>query len=612
MPNFRYLMQFLLPIGLLALLSLPLITVLHIIRERRRRQLVPSLQHWRSLPRPKEGRRLSRLPLTLLLALQLLIATLLALTLARPQLASGPLQRASQTALVLDTSTSMAARERGTSRFEQARGQALTHVASLTAGDKLTLIAAGPTPRVIGSGMASDRVQLETVLRGLQPGGIIADLAPALALAEAALDTKQPGQIIVLTDVSATPPVARTTIVPVKWVQLGSEQDNRAIIGFAARPAGGKIEVYARVANYGGAAFDGNLRLFVDDAPVDARPVQIAANAEVEQTWTLPASGSALRLALDGNDALAADDTALVSLNTTRPLKLVLVTNNEEPLRRALAAVPGARVQVVAPARYSAALDADVTVFDSFLPERWPEGAALAVNPPEGAALLNVGSSIDLTGRDLDQRGALVAGLGFGGVSFRTARTVTAPPGAQIILSAGDTPLILRGGGAYELAIWTFDLRASNIATRLAFPLLVNRTVRDLAPVALPAAIQAGTPFTLRPDPRATTVDLVAPDGTTKQFAAGVPISLDTAVEPGWYTVIERGATGERFRGRLAVNAGTLLESDLRKQQPPALSALPTAGGAALSRQATDLWPWFALFALLALALEWGYVHVRR
>lgn len=606
-------MQFLFPIGLLALLSLPLIIVLHIIRERRRRQLVPSLQHWRSLPRPKEGRQLSRLPLTLLLALQLLIAALLALALAQPQLAGRPLQRASQTALVLDTSTSMAAREGGTSRFEQARGQALARVAGLTAGDKLTLIAAGPTPRVIGSGMASDRVQLETVLRGLQPGGAIADLAPALALAEAVLDTKQPGQIIVLTDVSATPPVARTTTAPVEWVQLGNEQNNRAIIGFAARPAGGKVEVYARVANYGGAGFDGNLRLFVDDAPVDARPVQIAANAEAEQTWTLPASGSALRLALDGNDALPADDTALVSLTTTRPLKLVLVTNNEEPLRRALVAVPGAQVQVVAPASYSAALDADVTVFDSFLPEGWPEGAALAVNPPEGAALLNAGSSIDLTGRDLEQRGALVAGLGFGGVSFRTARVVTAPEGAQIILSAGDTPLILRGrSGANELAIWTFDLRASNIATRLAFPLLVNRTVRDLAPAALPAAIQAGTPFTMRPDPQATTVDLVAPDGTTQQFATGASISLDTAVEPGWYTVIERGATGERFRGRLAVNAGTLLESDLRKQQPPTLSALHAVGSAALSRQVTDLWPWLALFVLLALALEWGYVHVRR
>src|SRR5438552_9674383 len=104
-------MTFLLPLGLLALLTLPLIIVLHLLRERRRRVAVPSLLHWLNVPRRREGERIRRLPLTLLLLLHLLIAALLGLALGRPQLAGALNGAARQTVIVLDTSTSMATRE---------------------------------------------------------------------------------------------------------------------------------------------------------------------------------------------------------------------------------------------------------------------------------------------------------------------------------------------------------------------------------------------------------------------------------------------------------------------------------------------------------------------
>ena len=50
-------MTFALPIGLLALLTLPIIIILHLLRERRRRVVVPSLQHWQNLPRSRAAER---------------------------------------------------------------------------------------------------------------------------------------------------------------------------------------------------------------------------------------------------------------------------------------------------------------------------------------------------------------------------------------------------------------------------------------------------------------------------------------------------------------------------------------------------------------------------
>jgi len=136
-------MTFLLPFGLLALLTLPIILVLHLLRERRRRVAVPSLLHWLNIPRQPEGERIRRLPLTLLLLLHLLIAGLLALALSQPQLAGAPRGAARQTVIILDTSTSMAARAGTTTRFAEAQARAEALLRALRPGDRATLIAAG-------------------------------------------------------------------------------------------------------------------------------------------------------------------------------------------------------------------------------------------------------------------------------------------------------------------------------------------------------------------------------------------------------------------------------------------------------------------------------------
>ena len=104
-------MTFLAPIGLLALLALPLIVMLHLIGERRQRQIVPSLMLWRDIPLRPEGARWKMLPISFLLMLHLLAATIFGLALARPQLAGLPYEGTRHTAVLIDQSTSMATRE---------------------------------------------------------------------------------------------------------------------------------------------------------------------------------------------------------------------------------------------------------------------------------------------------------------------------------------------------------------------------------------------------------------------------------------------------------------------------------------------------------------------
>jgi hypothetical protein len=609
-------MSFLLPLGLLALLALPIIVLLHFLRERRRRVPTPSLLLWANLPRRMEGERSRRLPLTLLLLLHLLVAALLGVALGGPQIAGALAPDARHTAIILDTSTSMAAIDNGTSRFEQARQRVRAITASAAPGDRITLITAGPRAQIVASG--DDPFLITVALDRLQPGGVGTAINEALTLAEAALDPQFSRRIVVLTDSALPPQPARDVLVPVEWESIGSNVPNRAIIAFASRPWGGRLQVYARVANYDAAPFNGTLRVFSGNQVVAEERVAIAPNGETEVSWALTGGFGALRAAIDGSDALPQDDSAYLSVSQGRPILALLVSNEPAPLRRALEIIPGVTVAVTTPTAYATAPEraaADLTIFDRFLPDAWPQGAALAIAPPPGSSLLNVAPNTrELeTGRLLQQRGSTLEGLGFGGVVFGAVRIVEPPPWAEVQLSSDNVPLILRGRtDNHEIAVWTFNLANSNLTTRLAFPILVARTVRDLAPPPLPQAVRAGEPLVIRPDPRTTTLRLRGPGDRQITAPAAAVVTLDTLVEPGLYQVEEQRDNTTVLAGMVGVNAGAAIESNLRPQSAPPLRAPGNDPGSASGRQMLDLWPWLALAALLVLALEWAYVLRRR
>ena len=609
-------MSFLYPIGLLALLTVPVIIILHLLNEQRRRMRVPSLMLWQSVPRRFEGERSRRLPLTLLLLLHLLAAALIGLAIGRPQLPGATAGEARHTAILIDTSTSMAADDGGASRFEHARDRARSLLGTLGPGDRATIIAAGPQPRIVASGGAGDAAALSAALDRLRPGGTGTELDGALTLAEASLDPQLSRRIVVLTDGALPEQKPRSVAAPVEWAQIGGDRPNRAITAFAARLWSGQVQVYARIANFGGDSFGGSARLFAGDELLSTDPVSIAPGGETELTWTVPAGTASLRAEVDGRDALPLDDAAYTAVARTRPLSALVVSGRPAQLQRALAAIPGVTVSSVAPAEYAGALAkqaADLTIFDGFLPPDWPAGATLAISPPPGNPLLEVtGDSLRLGERELRQRGEVLEGLSLTGVNFGSARALAAPDWAETLLSADEIPLILRGRrDGREIAIWSFDLAAGNLTSRLAFPLLMARTVRDLAPPPLPQAIRAGDVVTMRPDPRASAVQLIGPDNIELTLPVTQAVTLDSLTLPGLYRVEELRGEATVLAGLVGVNAGAAGESNLAPRPAPQLSTPESAPGGAPQRLMADIWPWLALGALGVLALEWLYVLLR-
>ncbi len=141
-------MTFATPLALLGLLSLPVIFVLHMMRSRSRSYTVSSLSLWSFLDPQVRGARARRIPLTWLLLLDLLIAALLAVALANPQIeVTRRGEEARHTIVLLDVSTSMAAGDEPGSRLQAAAAEIEGLLQNGGPGEVFTLITSAHRPK---------------------------------------------------------------------------------------------------------------------------------------------------------------------------------------------------------------------------------------------------------------------------------------------------------------------------------------------------------------------------------------------------------------------------------------------------------------------------------
>lgn len=577
-------MTFLLPIGLAALLLLPLIALLHLIQQRRERRRVPSLQIWRDLQRQTVQRQPRRLPLTLLLLLHLLLALLLGLALGQPLLQAVRGQ-AEHTAIVLDTSTSMAATDTSPSRLEAAKAEARTILSQLGRGDSAVLIELSAQPRILAQSDGRDTVTIGRALNQVAAGGTDGNLPGALGLAQATAPASAALRVVVLTDQSLRAATTGLTVAgSVDWITLGDPGDNVAIVAFAARPLrNGRQQLYARVANIGERPIARTLQLDLDGERAATEPMRLAAGAEAEWSWPLPSGTTRAQATLSGSDMQPLDDRAAVVLGGNVRTRVVLVTDETTPLERALRAQRGLELRTIASNNYQPDLEADLVVLHKFLPETLPSAPVLLVAPPSGSGVLTVEGTVPAqpVDRIADER---FAAIDFKPVSFDSIIEITPPAWASAAVSSGSLPLVLTGQlNQQPVAIWAFDPASSNLPNRLAFPLLTAATTRVLLPQPndrLPLGTSA--PFALR-DPNGETV------------AAGTRLT-----EPGIY----EAQTGV---GALAVNALDSDEAALQQRPQPTIATVARAVAADDTPVGRELWQPLVIAGLIVLAVEWVY-----
>ncbi|HYN49082.1 MAG TPA: VWA domain-containing protein, partial [Candidatus Nanopelagicales bacterium] len=192
-------MPFAAPLALLGLAFLPLVIAFWMLKLRRTERTVSSTLLWQRFGEDLQANApWQRLRRSFLLLLQLLLVVLLAFLAAQP-FVERPATLARDLVIVVDASASMAATDVAPSRLEAAKGLALDALRDLPAGGRVSVVAAGATPRVVANATA-DMGRIRAAVAGITATPATADMGEALALASALAARAGDAQVLVATD----------------------------------------------------------------------------------------------------------------------------------------------------------------------------------------------------------------------------------------------------------------------------------------------------------------------------------------------------------------------------------------------------------------------------
>lgn len=616
----QYNMGILLPAALALLaLAIPII-ILYMLRLRREDWNVSSSMLWRRALQDRTANApWQRLRRNLLLLLQLLLLLLLVLGLARP-FVSAQTTVAGNMVIVLDASASMQAVDVSPSRFEQARQKADALIDGLGSESKATIIWAGPQAQTLLQA-SSDKAALHNSIRNVAAGNGRADVNAALTLAGASARQLGDGTVVLISDgalgdMATMPRVEAKT----RFISVGSGGSNLAITSMSLREATGGPQLFAGLYNNGSKPVSALFSISIDGQLRDSRNVTLQPGKE--QTLTIEGLPLDMRLAEarlstadPTDDILAADNTAWALRPQPPAQNILLVTENNGFLEKALNLLPGVRLSKTTPNQFAPTEDFGLTIFDAAAPQTLPGGNILMFAPPS-SALAPVSGTIQYP--QIGQTAInddLLKFVDLSNVHIGIAQRITAPSWARVLIrtTAGD-PLMLAGETeGKRVVIFAFDLHQTDLPLQVAFPILMSNVISWLQPQAtldLPPILGAGDVVSIRALPEADEI-VVTPPGDSGQSTSMKPqgqVSFAATDRLGVYTVQQRSkgqplGEPEQF----AINLFSLGESNIMPHPEivlPGQNADPSTA-TAQEEAALEIWPWVLVLGLIVLAFEW-------
>ena len=592
--------------------AIPLILFLHSLRPRGLQLSTTTFFIWERVLRDQPlGTRLGWLVRkNLLLILQILAAIALVAALADPWLRHFG-SSSGNVVLVVDLSASMKAGARGGSRFDAARREWLTLIDDLGSAQKMMVIGAGIEPRLLLP-FTSDRGRLRELARTVEATDAPARVKDAILFAHAFLKRGSPDRVVVISDgaFSGAEEFVKAG-EQVRFVKVAGGADNVAIVGFEIRrhpERPSPAEIMVHVKNFTAKNVRTPLTLTHEGKMVAHQDVELGAHHR--RVLIFPYNGSpqgklVARLAV--NDDFSTDNQAYLALTDRAPLRLLYVGPGNPYLSRLLRLFP--HVQLTSVLHWEPELTQgkesfDVVIFDRVAAPALTRGNFILIDT------IAPGVPLELTGKIRNPRvlspianHPLTEGLNLGDLTIHEALRVTVKGEGTVLARAATSPLLYaQDKDGLRVLFLGFDLMASDLPLRVAFPILFHNALEWFRPQRLEfpgEAARAGAPMTLRLG-GAAAIEITAPSGKKEIFAAPAGwLAFGDTLQSGFY-----GYKSAEREGLFAVNLLDEEESQIVPRislQSGAVHGEPDGSG---RETGFSLWPALLGTALLLLAVE--------
>jgi hypothetical protein len=641
----------------------PAIIALYFLKLKRQPLAVPSTYLWsRAIEDLHVNSLWQRLRQSLLLLLQLLLVTLIALALLRPG-KKGTELSGERFIFLVDTSASMSATDVSPTRLDEAKRRAKEMIDQMKSGQVAMIVSFSNVAKV-EQPFTDNRRLLHTKIDLISQTNRPSDLSEALRTASGLANPGQssfeetdipvaealPATMYILSD-GGVPGIADFklgNLTPEHLLIAEKDAPNVGIVALSTernpeKPS--RLQAFGRMENYGETELTVSASLSLNGTLQDAQSVTVPPR---DKEHGLPGSAGVtfeideietgvLKLEIDSSDRLAADNAAYSVVNAPHRAKVLVVTpGNDEALDLALRteeAVKLAEVEFVAPdvlekkEHLERAADGawDLVIYDQCVPKVMPQANTLFLGrvPPveDWSAGEKQGPPVII---DVDQAHPLTQLISMNNVRIAEGRPIKGPTGSTTLMEADIGPIFVIGPrGGFEDAVLGFDLYAQNADDRTvvnsdwpirrSFPVWVLNCVKYLGGVRTSIAApntKPGSPIALRSTLPVETILVKSPRGETYPTPRE---SQNTFIfsrtdELGVYEVHE--GTGQQMTQQFAVNLFDGAETNLNPRTIEiAHEEVKTQEGRQPIRK--EWWKWIVLGALGILLFEW-YVYNRR
>ncbi len=551
-------MRFFTPWGLLALLAVPAIVFMYLLKQKYKELKVPSLYLWKkAIPASKAQEPWQKLRKNLLLFLQIATALLLALALGGPYIMGK--SQVIDYVLALDCSLSMQATDVSPNRFLAAKADLLRLVEDAPPETTFSMVLLGEEPSLMLSGVQEKQELLRRIRETeATDGGVDWDKAKEILQAER--DTLG-GQIALFSD-----DYGALGDLPAQERVYNQGGDNGALSVLSYTEQEDGLSVLTRLENWGGEG-EKIVTLYADDAVFDTKKFTLSRGEALDVTFRgVPKETNSIMVRLSPEDALPADNVRYEGISATGTEKVLLVTENNLFLEKALSLIDHVELYQATPEKAWELSGYGLYVFDGYLPEKMPEdGFVLLIDPPENPYVtMGEEKNIMATARMMENTGfSDISSVSF---AVSAANALEAPWGKPLIRAGEDTLAVYGEYGGKKMAVFGFDFHNSDLPLNAGFPILLYRLTEWYFPKGQEALTQqeagGGISFSLRPETVKAWV--VTPQGDKSAVAPPFPALPFTQTEKnGFYSLTEEDGEGKVTTRLFGINPKTEGESEL-------------------------------------------------
>jgi len=582
------------------------ILLLYILKMKRRDLRVPATFLWpERVEEIRANALFQRLRPTWLMFLQLLALLLVVVALAKPQTKQSGLA-GEVTVFVIDTSASMAATDVQPSRFGEAKRLALEGIRSAKPTDRIAIIEAGATPRVI-SPLSSDPAREAAALDTLQATDAEADVGEAMRLAAALVGSIDGARIVLLSDgdFDRITNFSRGKAAVV-YRSVGERDDNLSINALGASDTSTGRQLFCGIKNHGSRPLAGVLNLYADGKIVDSiQTPKIGPSGLWGRTIGAPAGATVFEAKLEAPDYLKSDNYAVAIADPNASLRVLLVTKGNLFLERALSLDPRVTLDksTEVPSTELAGRGTgayDVVVFDGIAEQAVKArgvltfGAAGPISPVTATGTASKPKFVS------EEKRPLLDSVDLQSVFIDRQQSVSLKPTGEAIAQTSAGPLVVTAQDQSKRQIYVgFQPLDSDFPLQVGFPIFIANALDFLTggTTSTTLAVKAGQPFTL---PVTTNAKLTTPSGEQIQVkTTGSALTIREVKQVGQYT-LEAGGKRQKIYSFLRSERASTIRPEKN---------LDLGGGVVKTSQSpsrfADFWRPLALLALLVLGAEW-------